>query len=106
MNTYVFPAVRSLVVEYLYKKKGLNQLEISRLLGISQSSVSRYLNRQRGVKSSVIMEIPGFREKLEELIEKLVRKEISGEELLCEVCKYLRETGYVKFVENRGQLAE
>ncbi len=103
MNEYVFPAVRSLVVEYLYKKKGLNQLEISRVLGISQSSVSRYLNRQRGVRGYDILEVPGFKDKLEELIEKVLRGEISSDELLCEVCSYLREHGYMEAAARNGK---
>ncbi len=95
MNEYVFPAVRSLVVEYLYRRKKLNQLEISRLLGISQSSVSRYLNRQRGVRGYEVLKIPGFKEKLEELVERMLRGEIDGNQLLCEICSFLRNGGYI-----------
>ncbi len=98
MNEYVFPAVRSLVVEYLYKKKGLNQLEISRLLGISQSSVSRYLNRQRGVRGYEVLEIPGFKERLESLAERMLEGDVDGNQLLCEICSYLRKEGYMELL--------
>ncbi|RLE61439.1 MAG: hypothetical protein DRJ35_00425 [Thermoprotei archaeon] len=98
MNKYVFPAVRGIVVTYMYKDLKMNQLNISKLLGISQSSVSRYVNSQRGVKAKQIMELPGFKEKLEELVKQLLNREIDGDSLLCEICKFMRENNYIEVI--------
>ena len=48
MNRYVYPAIRRRLVEILYHDIGLNQMEIARLLGITQSAVSRYVVKNRG----------------------------------------------------------
>jgi len=48
MNRYVYPAIRRRLVEILYHNIGLNQIEIAKLLGITQSAVSRYVVRNRG----------------------------------------------------------
>lgn len=96
MNKYVFPAVRGIIVNYLYRDLKMNQLDISKLLKISQSSVSRYVNSQRGIKAQQILELPGFQEKLDELIRKLLREEINGDDLLCEICRFMRENNYTK----------
>lgn len=46
---YVYPSVRRRLVQVLYLDFGLKQLEISRLLGLTQSAVSRYVTSSRGV---------------------------------------------------------
>ena len=45
---YVHPSIRRLLVETLHAK-GLTITEINRLLGVSPSSVTRYLKGERGV---------------------------------------------------------
>jgi len=46
---YVYPSVRRRLVQILYLNFGLKQMEISRLLGLTQSAVSRYITSSRGV---------------------------------------------------------
>jgi len=87
---YILPSIRSVLANHLYKEYGLSQLEIARLLGVSQSTVSRYVNRERGLYASAILEIPGLREKLDETV-KAVLKNGCREEAICSLCKYVRE---------------
>ncbi len=55
-NRYVYPAVRRRLVEILYYEMKLNQLEIAKLLKISQSAVSRYVVR---LAERIVQEKPG-----------------------------------------------
>ncbi len=95
ITRYILPSVRSLIVTYLYKEKGLSQLEIANLLGISQSTVSRYINKERGLYAKKLMEIPSFQEKLSEIANKIIKGEIDSDSVLCELCLYLKEQGYL-----------
>jgi len=55
---------------------------------VSQSSVSRYLNEQRGVwKQLDNQELLRY---LRSVAEKLLREEIEKENVLCEVCRFIR----------------
>jgi len=82
------PRVKSLLVNILYREYDLSQVQISKLLGVSQSSVSRYLNEQRGVWKQ--LDNPELLSYLRSVAEKLLREEIDRENILCEVCRFLR----------------
>uniref|UniRef100_A0A7C3WJZ3 Helix-turn-helix domain-containing protein n=1 Tax=Thermofilum pendens TaxID=2269 RepID=A0A7C3WJZ3_THEPE len=82
------PRVKSLLVNILYREYDLSQVQISKLLGVSQSSVSRYLNEQRGVWKQ--LDSPELMNYLRKVAEKIVREEMERERILCEICKFLR----------------
>jgi len=82
------PRVKSLLVNILYREYDLSQVQISKLLGISQSSVSRYLNEQRGVWKQ--LDNPELLEYLRSVAERLLREEAGKENVLCEICRFLR----------------
>uniref|UniRef100_A0A7J3X564 Helix-turn-helix domain-containing protein n=1 Tax=Thermofilum pendens TaxID=2269 RepID=A0A7J3X564_THEPE len=82
------PRVKSLLVNILYREYDLSQVQISKLLRISQSSVSRYLNEQRGVWKQ--LDNPELLNYLREVAEKLLREEVEREQILCEICIFLR----------------
>ncbi len=82
------PRVKSLLVGILYREYRLTQLQISSLLGISQSSVSRYLNEQRGVWSS--LDDPKLIAWLRDAARRLINGEVDRNELLCEACRFIR----------------
>lgn len=95
ISRYVLPSIRSIMVNYLYNEKDLTQLEIARKLKISQSSVSRYVNNERGLYREAIEALPGLREMLESVSEKIIGDELDVDMLLCEACIFLREKGYI-----------
>lgn len=64
-SRYVYPSVRRRLVEILYNKFNLTQVEIASILKLTQSAVSRYLQKNRGT----FLEITQF-----ELIDKEVMK--------------------------------
>lgn len=92
---YVLPALRGALITHMYSRMGMGQLEIARLTGISQSAVSRYVNRERGLYRAILTQVPGVGELLEDAAARLER----GEEVsLCSLCRVLREKGLLDLV--------
>ncbi|RLE97347.1 MAG: hypothetical protein DRJ57_04555 [Thermoprotei archaeon] len=87
---YVLPALRGALISYMYNRRRMGQLEIARLTGVSQSAVSRYVNRERGLYRAILTQVPGVREVLEDAAARLER----GEDVsLCSLCRVLKERG-------------
>ncbi|MGB9785697.1 MAG: transcriptional regulator [Infirmifilum sp.] len=87
----VLPSIRGIIVRYMYEELGLTQIQIARLLGVSQSSISRYINQQRG-KWTAMSASKDLEEKIQEVTKLLIDKKINREEILCEICRYIRAT--------------
>ncbi|MEZ0346682.1 MAG: helix-turn-helix domain-containing protein [Infirmifilum sp.] len=87
----LLPSIRGMVVRYMYEDLGLTELQIARLLGVSQSSISRYINQQRG-KWATREKIPELEEKIRELTHLFLEKKTTGSDLLCEICRSVRAT--------------
>jgi predicted transcriptional regulator len=87
---YVLPALRGALVTYMYVEKRMKQVDIAKLMGVSQSAVSRYVNMERGLYRKLVEEVPGIKGLLEEAVARLER----GEEVsLCDLCSRMREEG-------------
>jgi predicted transcriptional regulator len=87
---YVLPALRGALVTYMYVEKRMKQVDIAKLMGVSQSAVSRYVNMERGLYRKLVEEVPGIKGLLEEAVTRLER----GEEVsLCDLCSKMREEG-------------
>ncbi len=72
---YVYPAIRKRLAEILYYDEKMKQEEIARILGVSQSAVSRYIEGQRG-SAIDIASISYVNEKLRELAKRISRKSV------------------------------
>lgn len=87
---YVLPALRGALVTFMYAERRMKQVDIARLVGISQSAVSRYINMERGLYRKMVDELPEMRSLLEGAVSKLER----GENLsICDLCMEMREKG-------------
>ncbi len=98
----LLPSVRGMIVKYMYEELGLTQLQIARMLGVSQSSISRYINRQRGTWPAT--SVPELESKVKEVAKLLLEKKIRREEALCEICRYMRTT-YPEVLERFSRTA-
>ncbi len=67
---YVYPAIRRRLAEILYHEVKLKQEKIAEVLGVTQSAISRYIERQRGSTIDVTS-IPYIDEKLRELAKRV-----------------------------------
>ncbi|MEM1765857.1 MAG: hypothetical protein QXN90_07955 [Zestosphaera sp.] len=85
-SKYVVPAIKKRIIKILYFEYGHNQLVISELLGVSQSSVSKYVSRQK--KLSIDLSNIQFAEsRIRELVNEIEERGLSGESLELAISK-------------------
>lgn len=72
---YVIPSLKSHLVRLLNKEYGMGQADISRLLKISRSTVSRYISMERGsiINLTIFNDVNNM---LRDLANKLMRGEL------------------------------
>lgn len=95
-SRYVYPSLRRRLVEHL-REKGLKQTEIARLLHITQSAVSRYLNMDRGALID-ISQFPDIDAELRSFAEEIIEKKPGEYEIhrrLMEISVKMLGKGYV-----------
>lgn len=85
----IIPAIRAEIAIKLSQNHGMKQMEISRVLGITQSAVSHYLTSFRGKQRETIIKNPLIEEKIDEMTTMMVNGEFD-EEHLCSLCKSIR----------------
>ncbi|MEM1509370.1 MAG: hypothetical protein QXY49_02830 [Thermofilaceae archaeon] len=87
---YVLPAMRGALITHMYREKRMKQLNIAKLVGVSQSAVSRYVHMERGLYRSLVENVPGIKDLLDETVAKLIE---GGTVSMCELCNSLQEKG-------------
>lgn len=103
----ILPAFRAYLVKKLYEEHKMKQNDIATCLGITQPSVSLYLSGERGGFEEIFKseQVKDNLSQLDELSEKLVKDEISEQELMttmCKLCSTLRQAK--AYCEIHGQL--
>ncbi len=90
----VVPAVKALMAKELVETHKLRQDEVAKLLGISQSAVSKYTNRVRGhvINIAEVQQVKPYIDKMLVLLVKggCQRREFLG--LFCRACGAVRRT--------------
>lgn len=84
---YAIPALRAIVAKRLIKQYGKTQMQVAKLLGITQSAVSNYVREKRGDCRDLQLRletIKAIREKVDEITSLLVQKRLSLEKILLE----------------------
>ncbi len=85
----IIPAIRAEIAVRLAKDYGMKQVEISKILGITQGAVSHYITSFRGKEREVIEKNPDIKKKIDEITKLLVNgRDIEGK--ICEICRELR----------------
>lgn len=92
----VLPAIRALMARTIVEKHGMKEKQVAKLLGLSQSAISRYTTKDRG-NTITIENVP----EVQTLIDKMIQLLLHGKpnqtteilELLCQTCKVIREKG-------------
>ena len=91
----VLPAVKAIMARSIVEKHGLNEKQTAELLGLSQSAVSRYVNKERGN----LLAIENATEVLtliDQMVTHLIKEPNNKTEILklfCQTCKAIREKG-------------
>lgn len=92
----VLPAIRALMARTIIEKHEMKEKQVAKLLGLSQSAISRYTTKNRGniIKLENVPEVQTLTDKMIQLL--LYGKSHQTTEileLLCQTCKVIREKG-------------
>lgn len=90
----VIPAVKALMAQQLVEKHGLKQDQVAKILGISQSAVSKYTCKVRGyvIKIDDIDEIQPLMDKMIALLVNEAHDRNSFLLIFCQTCIAIRRT--------------
>jgi predicted transcriptional regulator len=91
----VIPAIRSAIARELTQTFGLKQKDVARLLGVTQTAVSKYTRHNRGTVLQV-EKVKDTQQVLKETVESLANGDITKYELtakLCRICEMIRQKG-------------
>lgn len=90
----VLPSLRLYLAEKLVRDYGLTQLEVSRMLGISQPLVNYVVNKRRKPKMlEKLVSIPQLKDMLDKKARELAARKASFSDLTCDFCFVLRREG-------------
>lgn len=92
----VLPAIRAVMARVIVEKHGMKEQQAAKILGLSQSAISRYTTKDRG-NIITIENVPEVQTRIDQMISLLLREKshqtIELLELFCETCKIIREKG-------------
>ncbi len=91
MANKILPAIRAEIAIKLYREYGIKQIEISKILGITQGAVSHYLTSFRGKEREIINNNPEIEKEMNKLVSLMLRGEFD-EEIICRICKIINSS--------------
>ena len=90
--TKYLPNIRSIIVKELVNNYGMKQIDVSKILEITQASVSQYMSSSRGEDNELLKNFPELKLYASECAYKIAKGEIKCfVETLCEICSKIRE---------------
>lgn len=92
----ILPAVKAIMAREIVANRGFNEQQTAELLGLSQSAVSRYVNKERGNMLVTIgnsVEILGLIDKMVTSLITEPNNKMQILSLFCQTCKAVREKG-------------
>ncbi|MCF3652867.1 MAG: helix-turn-helix domain-containing protein [Aigarchaeota archaeon] len=86
---YVIPALRLMIAKKLIEEHNLTQAEVAELLGVTQPSISHYLNSKRGVKMArILSRSKEIRDYVDAYVEKAIARGSPPEDMpFCMICE-------------------
>jgi predicted transcriptional regulator len=88
----VLPNIRAGIVKILIEEYKMKQIEISKILGISQSAISQYYTSSRASDKSLLAVFPEIMEYSKDVADKIANGEINSDDItLCEPCQIIRK---------------
>lgn len=86
---YVIPAIRLMIAKKLIEEHNLTQSEVAELLGVTQPSISHYLNSKRGVKMArILSKCKEIRDYIDAYVEKAISRGSPPEDMpFCMICE-------------------
>lgn len=85
----IIPSVRAEIAIRLYQNHNLKQIEISKILGITQGAVSHYLTEFRGKDREALTTNTKIDEELNEITNQLING-VFDKKNVCEICQKIQ----------------
>ncbi|MHA1311670.1 MAG: transcriptional regulator [Candidatus Helarchaeota archaeon] len=89
---YVIPSLRGEIVRSLYKKYKMEQKEIADILGLSQPSISYYINNKRGEYLEILEE---YKDQIQEISLIIAKQKQFPQDkvfsIICSICQCIKK---------------
>ncbi|HKM59432.1 MAG TPA: antitoxin Xre-like helix-turn-helix domain-containing protein [Candidatus Bathyarchaeia archaeon] len=92
----VLPSVKAIMAREIVTNRGLNEQQTAELLGLSQSAVSRYINKERGNKLLNLENSTEILALINQMVATLIKEPNNKTqilELFCQTCQAVRKKG-------------
>jgi predicted transcriptional regulator len=94
MLTQILPAIKAIAAREMLKKYHMTQLEIAKVLGVTQAAISQYKNKIRGRQKSLISN-----KKIKSIGIKVASDAFNNNiklyERICDICKEIRKEDFI-----------
>jgi hypothetical protein len=101
---YLIPSIRGTIVRKLYIDHKMGQKEIADILGLSQPSISYYINYKRGEYLDILDE---HREKIEAIIVMIAKDKTFPEDdvlnIICDICECVKKDGCLRVPQDLNE---
>jgi uncharacterized protein len=91
----VLPAVKAIMARIIVEEHNINENQTAKILGLSQSAVSRYLSKERGnlIEIENATEINPIVDQMVTYLLKEPEKKMEIMDLFCQACQKIRSSG-------------
>ena len=92
----VLPSVKAIMAREIVTNRGLNEQQTAQLLGLSQSAVSRYMNKERGNNILHLENSAEILALINQMVSALIKEpnnKAAVLELFCQTCQAIRKKG-------------
>ncbi len=93
----ILPPLKIYIGYKLVVEHGFTQLEASKILGVKQPLINYYITGRRKPKYlDKILDIPGVKQYVDDLVDKIAEKKNSIDNLSCILCIFFRENNVLE----------
>ena len=92
----VLPSVKAIMAREIVTNRGFNEQQTAELLGLSQSAVSRYLNKERGNTLITLENSTEILALINQMVAVLIKEPNNKSgvlKLFCQTCQAVRKSG-------------
>ena len=109
----ILPSVRGELVRVLSNEHDIRQTDIADMLGITQASVSQYMNASRGKDKQILEVFPEIKKYAGEAAKNMIGDNnqfgyrLDSQTILCRICKNIRgDDRFIAYLGEQGQLKD
>ena len=100
----ILPSVKAIMAREIVTNRGMNEQQTAELLGLSQSAVSRYMNKERGNNQLALENHSDILAQINQMVTTLISEPDNKSEILrlfCGTCQAIRKKGFSRTAGDR-----